>query len=408
MAVARRPEEEDTPEQAEYRATLKKWLEKNLPSKPSFHLPLSFLEVETKDQLDYLQAWQKKCYEAGYVGIEVAKQYGGHGGQPWQAKIVNQEFARSRAPILFNVVAMRMAMPTILTHGTEEQKKKYVGRILSGDDVWAQGFSEPNAGSDLGSVQTFVEKRGDHYIANGHKIWTTVGQFGDYMILLARTNKEAKKHEGLSYFLLPMKQPGVEVKPLVKMTREATFNQVHIENAKIPLDCLLGREGQGWTIAMTTLLHERGASGGGDGQGLHVAFEGAVARIGKLAKEVKRGKSRAIDDPVVRDRLAQMAIEAECVRQNGTRLRVQALHDWPMGLLLMSKLTYSELMMRMQELSVELQGPAAGQGHGSPNAIDGGSWQLAHMNGYGPIIGGGTSEIQKNIIGERILGLAKG
>ncbi len=399
---------EDSPEQAEYRAKLKGWLKKNLPPKPKFHLPTSFLEIETKDQIEYLGAWQRSLFDAGYLGIGIPAEYGGVAdSQPWTQKIVMEELSRSGAPILPNMIGLGWAMPTILMYGTDAQKKKYVKNILSCEDIWCQGFSEPGAGSDLGSAQCFAEKKGDKWVVNGHKIWTTVGHFAKYMILLARTNKEGKKHEGLSYFLMPMKVPGVEVKPLVKMTREATFNQVFIENVEMPLDALLGKEGQGWQIAMTTLLHERGAGGGGN-RGFSAAIEETVRRVTDLARATRRGKSRAIDDPLVQDKLAQFAIEVEAMRQNETRLRIQSLQDWNMGLLFMGKLAGSELVMKIEEMAVDLQGPAAGQWMDSPSAVARGIWQLGHMNGYGPIIGGGTSEIQKNILGERILGLAKG
>ena len=298
-------------------------------------------------------------------------------------------------------------MPTILSHGSEEQKKKYIPGILSCDEIWCQGFSEPNAGSDLGSAQTFAEKRGDSWIINGHKIWTTQGQFAKWMILLARTDKEAKKHAGLSYFLVPMQSEGIEVKPLTKMTREDSFNQTFFENVEIPAEQIVGKPGQGWMIAMTTLLHERGSGGSGD-VGIHSAFEGRIRQTAELARKRKRGGKAMIDDPLVRDDLVKLAIETEALRQHSTRAKIQKLQDYPMGIMSLSKLQQSEMMMRLNEVSIRVLGPDAWHWAESPGAFDNGDWELFHMNGYGPIIGGGTSEIQKNIIGERILGMAKG
>ncbi len=400
-------EREETSEEVAYRKDVQSWIRKNQPKKPGFHLPQSFLEVESTEQCEYLRDWQRKLYEAGYLGIEVPRAYGGHESEGWKQRIVAQELIRSGAPTLLNVVGLRMAMPTILTHGTEEQKKRFVAKILSSEEIWCQGFSEPNAGSDLASVQTFVKRGGDGWLANGHKIWTTLGQFADFMILLARTDKDASKHGGLSYFLMPMKARGVDVHPLIKMTREATFNQVHIDDVEMPLDALLGEPGQGWQVAMTTLLFERGAAGGSE-RDLHAAFEEMIARLTDLARRTKRGGKRVIEDGVIRDRLAALATEVEAIRHHITRVRYTALSDHPMAIPLMGKLMGSELMMRLHRLGQDILGPAATQWMDSPSAVDGGTWQLAFQNAYGPIIGGGTSEIQKNIVGERVLGLAKG
>lgn len=398
---------EESAELRDYRERVRQWLKKNIPAQPDFHVPHGVLEVETKQQLDWLRIWQKKCYEAGLVGVDVPKKYGGAGLTTAHASIVRQELARAQAPILFNFVALQMALPTILVHGTEEQKQRHVAKILSGDEIWCQGFSEPNAGSDLASVQTFVEKRGDHWVANGHKIWTTIGQFAHYMILLARTDKSVPKHQGLSYFLMPMDAEGVEVRPLVKMTKEATFNQVIIEEVKFPLENILGKEGEGWRVAMTTLTYERGAAGVGEFSA-HTSFELLLGNIIALARKTKREGRAMIEDPHVRDRLAAFAVELEAMKGHANRLANPKLQDWPMGLPLMMKLYSSELGMEMEELAQYIQGPLAQYEPGSPGAIDGGDWQLDHMNAYGPVIGGGTSEIQKNILGERVLGLAKG
>ncbi len=335
------------------------------------------------------------------------KEYGGRAASVIEQVVLTEEMSRAEAPGPINVIGLSNIAPAIMTYGTAAQRSRFLRPMLRGEEIWCQGFSEPNAGSDLASVQTFVKRDGDAWIANGHKIWTTLGQFADFMILLARTDKDASKHGGLSYFLMPMKAPGVDVRPLVKMTREATFNQVHIEDVAMPLDALLGQLGHGWQVAMTTLMFERGAAGGSE-RDLHAAFEEMIARLTDLAKRTRRGRTRRIDDPLIRDALAALATEVEALRHHITRARIPQLLDHPMAIPLMGKLMGSELMMRLHRLGQDILGPSATQWMDSPAAVDGGTWQLAFGNAYGPIIGGGTSEIQKNIVGERVLGLAKG
>jgi alkylation response protein AidB-like acyl-CoA dehydrogenase len=306
-----------------------------------------------------------------------------------------------------NTIGLQWAGPTILAHGTEAQKRRCLKPILSAEEIWCQGFSEPGAGSDLASVQTRAEKTPEGYRVTGHKVWTTLAHESSWMILLARTDPEAGKYEGLSYFLFPMDAPGVTVQPLIKMTGEGGFNQVIFDEAPMPRDALLGKEGEGWKIAMTTLTFERGAAEGSGG-GSATASGESVARVAALARRVLRDGRPAAEDPVIRDRLADLWIREEALRVCGQRARIPALDSQrPLALALMNKLVYSELNQELAELGCEILGPDATLWLGDPAAPDRGEWPRAYMNSFGMTIGGGTSEIQRNIIGERVLGLPK-
>ncbi len=399
----------DTPEQAEFRAYCAKWLAENKPQKPSFRLPQSGLEVMTDEQRIYLQAWQKKCYDAGLIGCDYPKEYGGGGRKNFQ-RIANQEMSRAQVPLLIQIIGLGMAAPTILHHGSEEVKKRYLPKLLSGAEIWCQGFSEPGAGSDLANVQSFVEKKGDKWILNGHKVWTSLAHFADYMIILTRHDK-SDKYEGLTYFIVPIKgHKGVTVRPLIKITGETGFNEVIFEDAEIPDSLRLDEVGKGWTVAMTTLLHERGAaplvtpsagSGGGDTVGR------SARELVPLAKECRRNGRPAAEDPILRDRIVRMLIEEEGFTQNMRRARVQALTDHPMRIPLQGKVVISEFMQRVGELGIEIAGQRSSLYLGDPNAPAGGGWPLSYMNSYGATIAAGTSEVQRNILGERVLGMPK-
>lgn len=384
---------------AEFRREVRGWIEANRPPEPPFPMPQSFLFVETDEQLDYLRAWQRKVYEAGYLGLDWPSEYGGQGDTWKRQRIVSQEMNRAGAPFFVNTIGLQWAGPVILEYGTEEQKQRFIRPILTAEEIWCQGFSEPGAGSDLASVQTRAEPDADGWRVTGHKVWTTLGRFSKWMILLARSNTNAGKYEGLSFFLFPMDAPGVSVLPLVKMTGEGGFNQVIFENAPMPADARLGAEGQGWEIAMRTLTYERGAEDGSGG-GQATATTESVRSVVTLA--------RGSDDPVARDRLVQLWIEEEAIRLGGLRLRVPGLNtDRPYALRFMNKLVYSEFAQRLAELACELLGPEGALWRDDPHAPEGGRWPLAYMNTFGATIGGGTSEIQRNILGERVLGLPK-
>ena len=395
----------DTPEQAEFREYCRRWLQENRPPAPSFRLPEHAIEVMTEEQRVYLCAWQKKCYDAGLVGADYPKEYGGRGHQGFQ-RIASWEMSALGVPYMINVIGLGMAAPTILHHGTEEQKRRYLPPLLSGEEIWCQGFSEPGAGSDLAGVQAPAVRDGDNWIINGHKVWTSLAHYASWMILLAR-HSTADKYNGLSYFIVPIAgAQGVTVRPLIKITGQSGFNEVLFEDLVIPDTLRVDEVGKGWTVAMTTLLHERGAAenaGSGGGQ----SVEERLAMLVALAKRMPRGTGTAWDDPVIQDRLMQMTIRVEGFRQVFRRARVGALTDHPMRIALSSKLLISELNQDLAALALEIEGPFASLYLGDERAPDDAEWPLAYMNSYGVTIAAGTSEIQRNILGERVLGLAK-
>jgi alkylation response protein AidB-like acyl-CoA dehydrogenase len=391
-------------EQQEFQTHARRWLAENTPPPPPVRLPLQAIEVMTVAQRDYLQTWQRSCYEAGLIGCDIPTEYGGGGHEGCQ-RIANAEMSQAGTPLLINVIALGMAVPTILAHGTEEQKRRFVPGALSGEEIWCQGFSEPGAGSDLANQQTFAERRGDDWVLNGHKVWTSLAHFAKWMILIVRTGRE-HKYDGLSYFVSPIEgHPGITVRPLIKMTGETGFNEVIFEDAVIPDSLRLDEVGKGWTVAMTTLTHERGAAeSAGSSGGESVP---PVQRLMKLARESMRDGVRASDDPLTRDAIVQQAIVAEALKQNARRARVPALVDHPMRLPLQGKVSITEFGQQNARLGVDIAGARSTLYKLDAAAPDAGHWPLSYMNSYGNTIAAGTSEIQRNILGERVLGLAK-
>ena len=402
----------DSEEQAAFREYCRNWLAENRPSEPQVRLPLTALEIMTREQLDYLQAWQKSAYDAGLVGCDYPEEVGGGGRNDCQ-RVANEEMIRARTPYFPNIIGLGMAAPTVFYHGQEPVKKKLLPRLFSGEDIWCQGFSEPGAGSDLASVQTFAERRGDKWVINGHKVWTSLAHFAEWMIILLRTDK-SHKYDGLSYFVVPIRSAmgnGVTVRPLIKMTGETGFNEVIFDDLEVDDVYRLDELGKGWQVAMTTLLHERGAgelqtprSGGMKSKATHATN---TANLIDLARNCRRDGRLAADDPLLRDRIMQQVIREAGLAQNQRRARVPALLDHPMRLQLQNKLLASEIAQDTAALALEIEGAGASLYLGDDNAPVGGQWPLAYMNSYGMTIAAGTSEVQRNILGERVLGLAK-
>jgi alkylation response protein AidB-like acyl-CoA dehydrogenase len=395
----------DSKEQVEFREYARRWLAENRPPAPSFRMPIAPIEVSSEEPRRYLCAWQKKCHAAGLVGSDYPKEYGGHGHKGFQT-IASQEMARANVPFMINVIGLGMAAPTILVHGTDEQKRRYLPPLLSSDEIWCQGFSEPGAGSDLANVQSTCVRQGDNWVVNGHKVWTSLAHFASWMIMICRHSRE-HKYNGLTYFIVPIAgAKGVTVRPLVKMTGEVGFNEVLFEDVVVPDSLRLDEVGKGWTVAMTTLTYERGAAEGAGGGG-GPSVEDQIHALVALAKRTPRNGGCAWDDAVIRDRIVQIVVRAEGLRQNARRMRVEGLIDHPMRIPLQGKVLITELFQDMGAIGVEIAGPAASRYLGDPGAPDGGHWPHAYMNSYGMTIAAGSNEIQRNILGERVLGMAK-
>ncbi len=402
----------DTPEQAEFRAHCQQWLRDNKPGEPPVRLPQSPLEIMTEPQLEYLQAWQKGAYDAGLVGCDYPVTVGG-GGRTDCQRIANEEMIRARTPFFPNVIGLGMAAPTVFYHAQDALKEALLPRLFSGEDIWCQGFSEPGAGSDLANVQTFAERQGDQWVINGHKVWTSLAHFAKWMIILLRTDR-AHKYDGLSYFVVPIADAlgrGVTVRPLIKVTGETGFNEVLFENLEVDDSYRLDELGKGWQVAMTTLLHERGAgelqtprAGGLKSKATHA---NTSANLIELARGSVRNGRPASEDPLLRDRIVQQIIRETGLAQNQRRSRVPALQDNPSRLLLQNKLLASEIAQDTAALALEVAGAEASLYLGDDNAPAGGQWPMAYLNSYGMTIAAGTSEVQRNILGERVLGMPK-
>jgi alkylation response protein AidB-like acyl-CoA dehydrogenase len=391
----------------EFRGDVSAWLEVNSPPDPGFLLPQTFMEVSDERQLDFLREWQHKVWSAGYLGMAWPKAYGGQGVDAVFQSIADQEMRRHNVPICFNVIGLGWAGPLINDIGTEAEKAKYLKRILSAEDIWCQGFSEPEHGSDLGNAQTRAVRDGDEYVLNGQKIWTTMGNFAKYMILLARTNPEAeRKYDGLSFFLSPMDVPGIETRPIRKITGEYGFTETFFTDARIPADCLMGEEGAGWRIAMQTLQYERGAEAGAAGglAMIRITVEDMLAGL----DGVTRDGEPLLADPMVRAEIVEAIMEEKAMILGARRQAIGALNtDYPGSLPLSSKLRASEITRRLRKLAINLQGAEGGLYVGDPAARQGGFWQRAYFNSFSATIGGGTSQVQANIVAEHVLGLPK-
>jgi alkylation response protein AidB-like acyl-CoA dehydrogenase len=404
-----------TPEQAAFRDGLRAWLRENLAAEAS---------TAAEDGGRRRRDWQRRVHEAGYAGVSWPRQYGGRGLSLIEAMIVNEEMARAKAPDLINVIGLNMAGPTIIHHGTEAQKARYLEPILDATEIWCQGFSEPNSGSDLASLQTRAVDAGDHFVVNGQKVWTTLGHVAKWCILLTRTGAADSKHAGLTYLIVDMESPGVEVKPLVQMTGDAEFNELYFSDVRVPKENLLGGVGEGWRVAMTTLMHERATLGVALQVRTRIAFDDLVELVragagrgngnGNSTADGARGGGGAgaagsrASDALARQKLAQLYIETEAMRCNGYRGLTRMLRGEPPGPEgSINKLMWSEVNQRLMDTALEVMGPAALLAEGEESAPDGGRWSYQFLRSRANSIEGGTSEVLRNILAERVLGLPR-
>ncbi len=393
-----------TLDQEAFRERVRAWLELNIP-RQWVRRAMGTSEVPRPEAYEFLREWQRKLWEVGFIGLTWPKEYGGQGLSFVEEMILHQEMALLKAPSILNILGVGMAGPTIIAYGTEAQKKRYPVKILSADEIWCQGYSEPNAGSDLASLQTRAVKDGDAWVINGQKVWTSLAHLADWMMLLARTDPDAPKHKGITYFLLDMKLPGVTVKPLKQLTGDAEFNEVFFDNVRVPESQVLGGVNNGWQVGLTTLMYERLALGFGLQVRLRIALDGLV----EMARHVEKSGRPTTKDPVLRQKLAQLWIETESLKYTGARAITKLLRgELPGPEASAGKMVWVDVHQRLQELAMEIEGPYSQLVAGSERAIEGGIWQYSFLRSRANSIEGGTAEIQKNIIGERVLGLPKG
>ena len=390
-----------TPEDQAFRTEVRAWLEANKKFAPP---PSNIMADEAEGDWEARVNWHRRLNEGGWVAVNWPKEYGGRGATVMQRLIYREELSRLGLNEPMIGMGINLIGPTLIHWGTEEQKKNHIPKILKAEEVWCQGYSEPGAGSDLASVQTRAVDDGDDFVVNGQKTWTSIAQHADMIFALVRTDPAAPKHKGISYLLIDMHSPGVTVRPLVQMTGGKGFNEVFFEDVRVPKKNILGECNNGWQVAMTTLLFERGG-GGGEGA------MGEVYELARLAKRIPRSGdgSTAWDDSSVRQKVAEFAAEAQALRYTGYRQLTRQLKGLPPGPEgSMMKLCGTELALKIALYAMELLGPYSQLEFNAPFAVDKGKWSFRMLAARGPTIYAGTNQIQHNIIGERVLGLPKG
>ncbi|HVF52516.1 MAG TPA: acyl-CoA dehydrogenase [Actinomycetota bacterium] len=387
----------DSPLEAEFRAELRSWIEANLPEGWRDRPP-----GPGRGDLETSREWSKKLYEAGYAGLTWPKEFGGAGAPYTHQAIFLEEMSKAEAPDHIGLIGLGMAGPTIIAHGTDEQKSEHLPKTLSGEEVWCQGFSEPGSGSDLASLRTRAELDGDHFVVNGQKVWSSFAHIADYCILMVRTDPSAPKHEGITYLLADMHAPGVEVRPLRQITGDPEFNEIFFTDARVPVENVLGEVNKGWGVAMTTLLHERGTLG----FALTARIETSVRKLIALAKEQPRNGGRAADDALIRDAIVRQWVGLQGLRFTNYRALTSLVKTGipgPEGSI--AKLFWSESNQQLAKTAVEIlgaRGPLDGQ-----DTPWNGYWQYEQLRSRGNTIEAGTSEVLRNIISERVLGLPR-
>jgi alkylation response protein AidB-like acyl-CoA dehydrogenase len=391
-----------TSAQQDFRRDVRAWLETNVPADLKGR---GFAASRgERHQVDRLRDWQRMLYKAGFVGMDWPAEYGGRGASLVEQIILYEEMARAQAPQPLNRGGLSMLGPTLMKHGTPAQRARHLDRILTAEEIWCQGFSEPNAGSDLANLQTRAVLDGDHYVLSGQKVWTSMAHVSDWGFFLVRTDPAAPKHKGITFILVDMKTPGLTIRPLRQITGEAEFNEVFLENVRVPAANVVGKVNEGWAVALTTLAYER--------EVLtfirHISLRTALERLVALAGRTMRDGQPAAASPVLRQKIAGLLIGERCLQLNGyrslTRI-VQGGAPGPEGST--AKLFWSQMDQDLAEIATELIGPYSQIAAGSPWAPDDGQWQFYCLLARGSGIRAGTSEILRNILSERVLGLPK-
>jgi len=391
----------DTPEEAGFREEVRSWLAGNLPEG---WRTAAFAEPETAEaRVAFLKSWQRKLYDGGWAGLDWPKAYGGREIGVVESLIFSEEYHRVRAPDMTNLsVGPSLVGPTVIACGADWQKKRFLEPILKGEEVWCQGFSEPNAGSDLAALRTRGEIHGDEVVVTGQKIWTSFAHQADWCILVIRTDPDAPRHKGLTFVLVDMKTPGITIRPLREMTGEAWFNEVFFDEVRVPIANVVGEINQGWNVVMTTLAHERGSSA------QHARLGAEVNALFDLARRTPRAGGRAADDPLVRQKLVEFATGVMILKMSSYRNAAVLDHNGvpgPEGSTL--KLLWSELDQRVKETAVEILGEAGLVNQGDAQAVEDGYWAHELLWSRAATIYAGTSEVQRNIIATRVLGLPR-
>lgn len=387
MDLAYRPEYED------FRKEVRHFLETHKDKAPGGGRP----SINARD-------WQKLLIAHGFAARTIPAAYGGFGAEPdiLKSRIIAEEFSNAKTAMGMSNQGISMLVPTLLEMGTDAQKEEWIAPTLRGDIVWCQGYSEPGSGSDLASLQTKAVEDGDDFVINGQKIWTSTAHAADMIFCLVRTEADQPKHKGISYLIFSMKTPGIEVRPLKTMTGQAEFNEVFFTDVRVPKTQIVGARGEGWKVANTTLKHERGMLGDPN------VMEASFKRLVDLMSNETMDGGRMIDHPVFRDRLMRLQAELYAMKFHGLRLLTSQLKGEDAGIgRLIVKLQSCELSHQMSALAIDAMGEFGLLYDGSPYLRDFGGWQWSYMFQLGLIIGGGTAQIQKNIISERGLGMPR-
>jgi alkylation response protein AidB-like acyl-CoA dehydrogenase len=377
------------PDEAEaFRKEFRAWLDEHLTDE---YRGANVMSADA-DELEVLHRWNRMLADARFAAIAWPEEYGGRGAGIMEQVVFSEEMHRAGAPSTLNPIGLSNIAPAIIEHGTEEQKRTLLPRMLRGDDIWCQGFSEPDAGSDLASLKTTAVLDGDHFVVNGQKTWNTLGHLANWCELLVRTDPSVPKHKGISCLLVEMSLPGIEVRPLVTITGESEFNEIFFTDVRVPRDALLGPLNQGWRVAMTTLAHERGGVAS-----LHLGLRAKIADLIALAKQTPMGDGRtAADDPVLRRKLARVYLEGEYLKLIADRAISGAIHGRALGPeSSVAKLLWSETEQHLCEVAGDMLGPDANRG----------KWGRDAVYSRALTIAGGTTQVNKNILAQLILGL---
>jgi alkylation response protein AidB-like acyl-CoA dehydrogenase len=355
------------------------------------------------ERIAWLRDWQRRLHEAGLVNVAWPREHGGRGATLGEQMVVEEELARAGAPELIGVVGLGVVGPSIVAHASDEQKRRWLPKILSAEEIWCQGFSEPDAGSDLASLRTVAEDRGDHWLVRGQKTWTSWAQYARWCAVLARTDRDAPAHRGISYLVADMQAPGIEVRPLVQLTGDAEFSEVYFNDVVIPKEQIIGEPGAGWGIAMHTLSHERGPAVAARAVKLRVLLDQLIAD----ARRQQRDGRPAIEDEAVRALLARTHVQLEVLRCQSARTVGRMVASGRPGLeTSIDKLQLTHAEQLLGDAAMAVFGPSAPYADADGPA-DIRHWQGVYLYARAASIYGGTSQVQKNIIAERILGLPR-